>query len=315
MRVCSRRYKMQELRKKVYRFRMKYSDRIFDACNLIIMCLLLVIFVWPLWFVLIASFSDPNAVYSGKVLLFPKGFNLNAYINTMKYELLWSGYANTIFYTVAGTLINLFMTVCAAYPLSRKEFPPRRVLLYFLLFTMYFGGGLIPTYLVVKNLHMVNTRWAMLIPGACSVYNVLITRSYFKNSIPESLFEAARIDGANSYQQLVRIVLPLSKPILAVIGLYYGVGHWNAYYNALIYLQDVELLPLQSALRDILLASKIMSDGLGGVITDRGMAERMQLIQSMRYSSIIIGTIPVLVVYPFVQKFFVKGVMIGSIKE
>lgn len=306
---------MQELRKKVYRFRMKYSDRIFDTCNLIIMCFLLVIFTWPLWFVLIASFSDPNAVYSGKVLLLPKGFNVNAYVNTMKYKLLWTGYGNTLLYTVLGTLINLFMTVCAAYPLSRKEFPLRKVLLYFLLFTMYFGGGLIPTYLVVKNLHMVNTRWAMLIPGACSVYNVLITRSYFKNSIPESLFEAARIDGANSYQQLMRIVLPLSKPILAVIGLYYGVGHWNAYYNALIYLQDVELLPLQSALRDILLASKIMSDGLAGVLTDQGAAERMQLIQTMRYSSIIIGTLPVLLVYPFVQKFFVKGVMIGSIKE
>lgn len=155
----------------------------------------------------------------------------------------------------------------------------------------------------------------MLIPGACSVYNVLITRTYFKNSIPESLFEAARIDGANSLQQLVKIVLPLSKPIIAVIGLYYAVGHWNSYYNALIYLQDVDLLPLQSALRDILMASKIMSDGLDGVITDRGMAERMQLVQSMRYSSIIIGTLPVLVIYPFIQKFFVKGVMIGSVKE
>lgn len=306
---------MQKVREKVYRFRVKYSDKIFDAMNLIIMCLLLVIFIWPLWFVLIASISDPNQVFVGNVILWPKGLDIKAYVNVMEYKLLWTGYANTIFYTVVGTTINIIMTICAAYPLSRKEFAPRKVILYMLIFTMYFGGGLIPTYMVVRGLHMVNTRWAMLIPGAMSVYNMLVTRTFFKNSIPESLFEAARIDGANAFQQLVKIALPLSKPIIAVIGLYYAVGHWNDYYKALIYLQDADLLPLQSAMRDILMASKIMSDGLDGVITDRGMADRIQLVQSMRYSSIVIATAPVLAVYPFIQKFFVKGVMIGSVKE
>lgn len=306
---------MGKFREKIYRFRMRYSDKIFDALNLIIMCALLIIFIWPLWFVFISSFSDPNEVFSGNVIVWPKGFTLDAYVNTMQYKLLWTGYANTIFYTTVGTLINIIVTICAAYPLSRKEYAPRKIVLYLLVFTMYFSGGLIPKYLVVRSLGMVNTRWAMLIPGACSVYNMLVTRTYFKNSIPESLFEAATIDGANSFHQLVKIVLPLSKPIVAVIGLYYAVGHWNDYYTALIYLRDVDLLPLQSALRDILLASKILEDNLGGVINDASADAKVQLAQSMRYSSIIISTVPVLAIYPFVQKFFVKGVMVGSVKE
>ena len=274
-----------------------FSDRVFDSINLIIMIILLFVFVWPLWFVLIASFSDPNEVWMGNVLLWPKGFNLMAYEELFTYGRIWTGYGNTISYTVVGTIVNLIMTIVI------------------LMITMYFGGGLIPTYLVVNKLGLLNTRWAMIIPGACSVYNVLITRTYFMNSIPDALQEAATLDGANSYQYLVRIVLPLSKPILAVIGLYYAVGHWNDFYTALIYITNEDLLPLQSFLRDILMSNKMMLNSTSLQGMDAATAEaRMQLAQTLKYSVIIVSTVPVLCVYPFIQKCFVKGVMIGSVK-
>lgn len=305
---------MRTFRETVYKYRMRYSDKIFDAVNLVLMCILVVVFAWPLWFVLISAFSDPSQVYAGKVLLFPKGFTTEAFQNILEYGAIWTGYRNTLFYTLVGTFLNVIMTVCAAYPLSRNDFAARKVILYLLLFTMYFNGGLVPTYMVVKEVGLIDTPWAMIIPGACSVYNVLITRTYFKNSIPETLFEAARLDGANSLQYLMKIALPLSKPILAVIGLYYAVGHWNDYYTALIYLRDVKLLPLQSALRDILLTTQLLGDDMN-IALDANTVSRMKMAQTMRYSSIIVSVVPVLMVYPFVQKYFVKGVMIGSIKE
>ena len=238
-----------------------------------------------------------------------------AYERLLEYSPIWVGYRNVIFYTVVGTALNVVMTICAAYPLSRSDFVGRKVILYILMFTMYFGGGLIPGYINVRNLGLVNTPWAMIIPGACSVYNVLITRTFFRTSIPSSLFEAARLDGANSLQYLVRIVLPLSKAIIAVISLYYAVGHWNDYYTALIYLRDRELLPLQSALRDILMTTQL-ENGFNQMMS-RGEADvnLAKMAQVMKYSCIIVSTVPVLVAYPFVQKYFVKGVMIGSIKE
>ena len=265
-----------------------FSDRVFDSINLIIMIILLFVFVWPLWFVLIASFSDPNEVWMGNVLLWPKGFNLMAYEELFTYGRIWTGYGNTIFYTVVGTIVNLIMTICAAYPLSKRNFMARHFFIVILMITMYFGGGLIPTYLVVNKLGLLNTRWAMIIPGACS---------------------------ANSYQYLVRIVLPLSKPILAGIGLYYAVGHWNDFYTALIYITNEDLLPLQSFLRDILMSNKMMLNSTSLQGMDAATAEaRMQLAQTLKYSVIIVSTVPVLCVYPFIQKYFVKGVMIGSVK-
>ena len=207
------------------------------------------------------------------------------------------------------------MTICAAFQLSKRNFMARLFFIVILMITMYFGGGLIPTYLVVNKLGLLNTRWAMIIPGACSVYNVLITRTYFMSSIPDALQEAATLDGANSYQYLVRIVLPLSKPILAVIGLYYAVGHWNDFYTALIYITNEDLLPLQSFLRDILMSNKMMLNSTSLQGMDAATAEaRMQLAQTLKYSVIIVSTVPVLCVYPFIQKYFVKGVMIGSVK-
>lgn len=290
-----------------------YTDKIFDIVNLIVMIILLLIFVWPLWFVVIASFSDPNEVWNGNVLLLPKGFTLLAYEALGDYSMIWRGYANTIFYTVVGTIVNLIMTVCAAYPLSRKDFVPRNFFMFMFMLTMYFSGGLIPTYLIVSDVGLINTPWAMIIPGACSIYNVIITRTYFINSIPSSLQEAAELDGANSFQFLVKIILPLSKPIIAVIALYYAVGHWNDFYTALLYINDQDLLPLQSWLRDLLMSNKMSLNNMQGL--DAAAAEaKMQLSQTLKYSVIIVSTVPVLCVYPFIQKYFVKGVMIGSVK-
>lgn len=289
------------------------SDRVFDIVNVFFMVVMLIIFVWPLWFVVIASVSDPNEIWNGNVLLFPKGFTMIAYEALADYSMIWTGYRNTIIYTVVGTLVNLVMTVCAAYPLSRKDFMPRNFFMVMFMITMYFGGGLIPTYLVVSNLNLINTPWAMIIPGACSIYNVIIMRTYFINSIPHSLQEAAELDGANAFQFLIKVVLPLSKPIIAVVALYYAVGHWNDFYTALLYINDQDLLPLQSFLRDILMSNKMSLNNMQGL--DAAAAEaKMQLSQTLKYSVIIISTVPVLCVYPFIQKYFVKGIMIGSVK-
>lgn len=289
------------------------SDRVFDIVNPLIMIFFLIIFAWPLWFIVIASFSNPSEVWQGNVLLFPKGFTLAAYKAVVEYKEIWIGYRNTLFYTVFGTLINLVLTVCAAYPLSRKEFMPRNFFMAMFMFTMFFSGGLIPTYLVVNNLGLTNTVWAMILPGAVSIFNVIIMRTYFVNSIPESLREAAQLDGVNDFQYLVKIVLPLSKPIIAVVGLYYGVGHWNDFFNALIYLNDKSLMPLQSFLRELLLSNQVTTGSLQGLDASAAAA-KMQLAQTLKYSAIIVSTVPVLCVYPFIQKYFVKGVMIGSIK-
>ena len=287
------------------------SDRFFDLVNLVIMVLLLFIFVWPLWFIVIASVSNPNQVWNGNVILLPKEFTTAAYEAVIEYQSIWVGYRNTIFYTILGTLINLVMTVCAAYPLSRKDFVPRNFFMVMFMLTMYFGGGLIPTYLVVSKLKLVNTIWAMMIPGAVSIYNVIITRTYFLNSIPSTLQEAASLDGANSFQFLIKVVLPLSKPIIAVVALYYAVGHWNDFFSALIYINDKNLMPLQAFLRDLLMSNKMID--MQGM--DAAQVEaKMQLAQTLKYSAIVVSTVPVLCIYPFIQKYFVKGVMIGSIK-
>lgn len=292
------------------------SDRAFDIFNILIMVLLLFIFVWPLWFVVISSFSNPYEVWKGNVILWPKGFTMKGYIELYKYEPIWIGYRNNIFYTVVGTCINMVMTVLCAYPLSRKDWLPRRFWLKYCLITMYIGGGLIPTYLVIRGLHMTNTIWAMMIPCALSFYNALIARSYFMNSIPGELQEAAELDGANPMQYLIKVVLPLSKPVLAVVALYYAVGHWNDYYTALIYINNRNLIPLQTALRDVLISAANIADLLHSTDAESimKMQEKQELAMSLKYTSIIAGIIPMMIVYPFVQKYFVKGVMVGAIK-
>lgn len=293
-------------------FRQSVGDQTFDVVNVVLMVVLLIIFLWPLIFVLSASVSDPNAVQTGKVWLFPVGFNLDGYKAILEYKNIWTGYKNTIIYTVLGTIINLIMTVCAAYPLSQKEFVPRKILTKLFLFTMYFSGGLIPTYLVVVKLGLYDTIWAMLLPGAVSIFNVIIVRTYFETSIPRELHEAAELDGANSVQVLWHIVLPLSAPILAVMALYYGVGHWNSYFDALVYMGSPSKYPLQLFLRDILINNQVDLNMAG---LDIAAAEaKRQLAETVKYGVIVVASVPVLCLYPFAQKYFVKGVMIGAVK-
>ena len=288
-----------------------FSDRVFSAFDILLMLALLVVFLWPLWFVIIASFSDPKMVNLGEVLLLPKGFNIDGYIRILEYKEIWRGYANSVFYTVVGTTLSLILSIFLAYPLSDKSFAPRKYLMIFVMITMYFSGGLIPTYLLLNNLNIVNTRWAMIIPGLISVYNALIIRSYFMQSIPMELKEAAILDGANSGQYLVRIVLPLSKSVFAVVGLYYAVAYWNNYTKGLYYIYDRNLMPLQNILRDLLMSTKMMVD----FIADPEIAQmEYERAQTMKYGVIIVAALPMMILYPFIQKHFVKGVMVGAVK-
>ena len=290
------------------KIRQSRQDRIFDAFNLVLMILLLFVFIWPLWFVLIASFSDPMRVLTGEVLFWPVGFNLSAYKELIRRGDIWISYLNSIFYTVAGTALNMVFTVCAAYPLSRKTFVIRNFVMTFFLITMYFSGGLIPLYVLLRGLHLIDSRLCLILGGAISVYNMLIVRNYFMNSIPNALREASMLDGANSAQDLVHVVLPLSKPVLAVVTLYYAVGHWNDYYSALVYITSPEKYPLQLVLRDILSNVTVSSESASTI------EDKVRLAQTLKYSSIIAAMIPVLMLYPVIQKHFVKGVMIGAVK-
>ena len=302
--------------KRKYKINNSRADQAFDVANILIMILLLFIFIWPLWFVVISSFSNPYEVWRGNVLLWFKGFTLKGYDQLFQYQPVWIGYRNNILYTGLGPVINMIMTVLCAYPLSRKDWFPRNFWMKFCLITMYFSGGLIPTYLVVKGLGMTNTIWAMMIPSALSFYNALIVRSYFMNSIPFELQEASELDGANPAQYLALVVLPLSKPVLAVVWLYYAVGHWNDYYTALIYVSSRDLIPLQTALREVLMSAASIADMLqsGNSNIAMQMQEKQELAMSLKYTSIIAGIIPMMIAYPFVQKYFVKGVMVGAIK-
>ena len=287
------------------------ADRVFDAFDIALMIVLLVIFAWPLWFVIIASISDPDLVVSGKVLFIPKGIQFGGYEMVFEYKQIWTGYANTMFYTVVGTLCSMILSICLAYPMSEKTFAPRKFLMAFFMFTMYFGGGLIPSYLIYKNLGILDTRVAMIFPGLISVYNCLIMRSYFMNSIPGELKEAATLDGANAASYLVKVVLPLSKPVFAVIGLYYAVAYWNNYTKGLYYIYDRALLPLQNILRSLLLSAEMMTE----LMEDPALAEQAYAqSQAMKYGVIIVAALPMMILYPFIQKHFVKGVMVGAVK-
>lgn len=287
------------------------SDELrFDVIVYSIAAVIIIIVLYPLLFVVAASFSDPARVLNGEVWLLPKGVTLEAYINILHNDKIWIGYRNSILYTVVGTLINIVMTLLAAYPLSRPDLPGRKGLMLIITLTMFFSGGLIPSYLLVKGLGMVDTMWALIIPGAISTYNLIVMRTYFQSSIPWELQEAAHMDGCSNWRLLLSIILPLSKPILAVMVLFYAVGHWNAFFNALIYIRSEELYPLQLVLREILMISQSAGEEGGNV----GLEDKILLSESIKYAVIIVSSLPVLIMYPFVQRHFVKGVMIGSIK-
>jgi len=287
------------------------SDKIMHAVVMFFMILLVVVIMYPLIFILSSSFSSGFAVSTGRVILWPVEPSVEGYKYVFNYQKVWTAYGNTIFYTVLGTCLNLFLTVITAYPLSRKNFQGRGFYLTVFMITMFFGGGMIPTYILMSRIGLTNSRWTLILMGGISVYNMIVMRSFFSSSIPNDLFDAARIDGASDIGYLLKIVIPLSKAVFAVIILYYAVGHWNQYFNAMLYLRKEELYPLQLVLRDILKAATIKP-------TDDMSAEDIEAMRGMsdllKYALIVISSAPILCAYQFVQKFFEKGVMIGSVK-
>ncbi|MBE5807874.1 MAG: carbohydrate ABC transporter permease [Clostridiales bacterium] len=287
------------------------GDKVFDGIVMVLMILVLFVCLYPLYFILIASVSDPYMVSAGKVLVIPKGITFNAYERIFHYQKIWMGYRNTILYTTLGTAINVAITVTAGFALSRKTLVGRRMILMLFVFTMFFNGGMIPTYMVVKSLGLINTIWAMVLPNAMSVWNLMIARSFFETTIPEDLRGAAFIDGAGNLTFFFQIVLPVSKAIVSVLVLFYAIAHWNAFFNAFIYLESDRLYPLQVVLRDILVSNQpdpSMIDDLATLI------EKQKTAELLKYGLIVVASVPVLVLYPFMQRYFVTGVMIGSIK-
>ena len=298
-------------RKKI---RYSHADRAFYVLDWALLLLMLVIILVPLVNVVCGSVSSPYAVGSGQVYLWPTGFSLEAYIKLFKYRLILRGFANTIFYTVAGTAVNIVMTIMCAYPLSRKEVMGKKVILWYFTFTMLFGGGMIPTYLVIKDLNLLNTPWVMILPGAMGVYNMVVARTFFINTIPDELHEAAEIDGATDFQVLFRIVLPLSTAIIAVLTLFYAVGHWNSFTDCYLYVDDQKLWNLQVVLRNFMANTKAMMES-SGISDDIAEGQEVALMQDvLKYAIIVFTSIPIILLYPFAQKYFVKGVMVGSLK-
>lgn len=293
------------------------GDRVFYTVDIILLSIIFLAVLYPLVYIVSSSLSDPMAVIAGEVVLLPVRPSLEGYKAVLQYADVWIGYGNSAIYAVVGTAVNVVMTVLAAYPLSRRDFKGRNAFMFLFTFTMFFGGGLIPFYLLVKNLGLINTRLAMIVPGALGVWNVIITRTFFQSSIPVELYEAARVDGASNTRMLVSIVLPLSGPIVAVIALFYAVGHWNAFFGALIFLRSRSLYPLQLFLREILISysQRILDQQM--VMDDKTleMLQRREWLQALlQYALIVVAVLPVMAIYPFVQKYFVRGVMIGALK-
>ena len=291
------------------------EDVIFDTVIFIILTLILFVVAYPLYWVIISSFSDPTAVSAGKVLLRPIGFTLKGYAEVFKNSQVMRGFFNSIVITFVGVCVNLAVTLPTAYALSRDNFSGKKPITVFYMITMFFGGGMIPTYLVVKNMQLLNTIWALVLPGCLSVYNMIVARTFFKSNISDELYEAGEIDGCTQSRFFFQIALPLSKAIIAIMVLYYGVGHWNSYFSALLYISDQDKYPLQLVLRNILITNQTaLSQTATTAAARAALQEQQQLIDVMKYSLIIISSVPVLIMYPLVQKHFVKGVMIGSVK-
>jgi putative aldouronate transport system permease protein len=289
------------------------GDKIFDAVNYALLTIVLVIILYPLIYVFSSSFSSTSAVMAGRVWLLPVEPTLRGYKAISEHKYILSGYANSFYYMFFGTIVNVIMTIMAAYPLSRKDFKARNLIMGLFVFTMFFGGGMIPTYILINQLGLINKRLVMIIPGALSVWNVIITRTYFQTNISDELLEAAQLDGCSDIKFILQVVIPLSGAIIAVITLFYAVGHWNAFFNAFIYLHDKNLFPLQLILREVLILSEIDVSMIASVRMEE-IEAREGIKELLKYSLIVAASLPVLCMYPFVQKYFVKGVMIGAIK-
>ncbi|WP_458784171.1 carbohydrate ABC transporter permease [Vallitalea sediminicola] len=291
------------------------QDKIYDGIIFVILTIIFAIVAYPLYFIIISSISNPEAVSSGKVFLIPVGFTLNGYVEVFKNSQVVTGFINSLFYTFCGVLLNLALTLPTAYALSRNRFGGKKFVTLFYVITMFVSGGMIPTYLVVKNLHILDSMFALILPGALGVYNMIVARTFFKMNISEELYDAAAIDGCGETKFFFKIALPLSKAIIAIMVLYYGVGHWNSYFSALLYMKTESRFPLQLVLRSILVQNQShLSQTVTTVAQQEALEQRRQLMELMKYSLIIVSSLPVLILYPLVQKHFVKGVMIGSIK-
>jgi ABC-type glycerol-3-phosphate transport system permease component len=283
------------------------GDRLFVGVVTFITALILVLVMYPLIYVLSSSFSNGEAVMAGRVYLWPVDLSLDGYRMVFNDNSVSTGFKNSLVYMAVGTCINMTMTTLLAFPLSRRRLPGRNLVMFMIAFTMFFSGGLIPTFLIVEKLGMVDTLWAMVVPNAVSTFNLIIMRTYFQNSLPEELFESAALDGCGNFRFLLRIALPLSTPILAVLVLYYAVAHWNSYFNALIYLRSSSNISLQLALRNILLANQLSGGG-------DSFGEMVKIGITVKYAVIVVSSLPVVILYPFIQKYFIKGIMVGAIK-
>ena len=287
----------------------------FDVIVTVLVVLITVVTIYPLFFVVVASFSSPTQVASGNTLLWFKDFTFDHYKYVFQEKALWTGYRNTIIYTLLGTLYNLVLTIPAAYVLSKKHLPFRGAISWYFFITMYIGGGIIPQYFLIKNLGLMDSPLSLIVGTGVSCSNMIITRQYFQSSIPQDIYDAAYIDGANDWQAFIRIAMPLAKPILAVMALYYGVTRWNSYYNALLFIRSDSYKPLQLVLREILINNQIsVLDMSGSGENIAYMLERAQVAEGMKYAVVFIASAPLLIIYPFLQKYFTKGIMMGSVK-
>jgi len=295
------------------RIKLSKEDRIYLGIVYLFLGIFTVCTLYPLIYVVSCSFSSPEALVQGRVFFLPVEPGLQGYRAVLNNTRVWRGYLNTIIYTVFGTVLGVMVTIIGAYVLSRKEFPPRKVLTAIFMVTIFFGGGTIPTYLWLNNMKMLNTIWAIILPGAFNVWLAVVGRTFIQSSIPEELFEATSLDGGDYIQYFLRVVMPLAKPILAVLALNFALSHWNSYYSALLYLNDASKYPLQIVLRDILIQNTVDLTNVVGVDVNNAL-HNQYLSELLKYSLIIVSSLPLLIVYPFIQKYFIKGVMIGSVK-
>lgn len=298
--------------KKNKRIKRITQDRVVYFINNILLLLLLIIVVYPLIYIVSCSFSSGAALSSGKVKLLPVDFTLDSYIEVFKYKAIWTGYRNSIIYTVVGTALSVALTMLAAYPLSRDDFRGRKIFMWLFLFTMMFSGGMIPTYLLIKNLGMLDTIWSVILPGSVVAYNVIVARTFFKQSIPKELYEAASIDGCSDFGFFTRVVLPLSKPIIAVLALWVAVSLWNSYFQPMLYINTESKMTLQQVIRKILIMSQVNLNAAS--VDPEVLARNAYLSQMLKYGTIVISSLPLMILYPFVQKYFAKGMLVGSVK-
>lgn len=288
------------------------GDRIYHVVSLLILALTMLTILFPIWTVVIASFSDPTELYQKTFLIWPSKITMESYKLVFRDSDFLTGMYNSVCYTIVGTLVNVIMNICAAYPLSKKNLKGKNFLMLMFTFTMFFSGGIVPTYILIAKLNLLDSFWVMILPSAVGMFNVIVMRTYFQTNIPQELEDAASVDGCTNFRFLIRIVLPLSAPIIVVIALYYGVARWNDYFTAMMYLTKRSMYPLQLILRDILLQNQ--AGNMLNVVTDAAYAERMMSRMGLKYAVIVISTIPILAIYPFAQKFFSKGIMVGSVK-